>query len=182
MFSSSCSKWCALCRGISCEHTTRRRGRKANVKSPLPVVLALAALVTGAAAPRLSTSEKLPLRGQTLTIPIYPARRPAHGTIIRGRGDVGWVGLALSMADELSEAGYTVIGVNVRQYLSSFTTGKTHLETRDVPGDYRAILEFAARRALVTRPVIVSGVSEGAALAVLAASDARNHAAIDGVI
>ena len=152
------------------------------MESPLPVVLALVALLAGTAAPRPSSADKLPLRGQTLTLSVYPAQGSARGTIIMGSGDVGWVGLAASMAEQLSAAGYIVLGVNVRQYLSSFTSGKSHLQTSDVPGDYRAISEFAAQRGLLKHPVIVSGVSEGAALAVLAASDARNHAWIDGVI
>jgi hypothetical protein len=35
---------------------------------------------------------------------------------------------------------------------------------------------------LLVRPVVVSGASEGAALAVLAASDPKNHSWIDGVV
>jgi type IV secretory pathway VirJ component len=152
------------------------------VRRSLAALAALAALLAGAPAARASTTEKLSVRGQTLTLTLYPARGPARGTIIIGSGDVGWVGLAVSVAEEFSSAGYAVIGVNVRQYLASFTSGKAHLQPADVPGDFRAISEFAASRRLLTHPVVVSGVSEGAALAVLAASDARNHAWIDGVI
>ena len=152
------------------------------MRSSLPVMVALLALLTGAVTARASTTEKLPVRGQTLSLAVYPARGPARGTIIMGSGDVGWVGLAVSLAERYSAEGYTVIGVNVRQYLSAFTSGKSHLQPSDVPGDYRAISDFARSRMLLTHPVVVSGVSEGAALAVLAASDARNHAWIDGVI
>ena len=59
-----------------------------------------------------------------------------------GSGDVGWVGLAASLADEYAADGYTVLGLNVRQYLAAFTSSKTHLQPSDVPGDYRAILAF----------------------------------------
>ena len=129
-----------------------------------------------------ATSEKLEIRGQAVELTIYPARGPARGTIIMGSGDVGWVGLAASLADEYAALGYTVLGLNVRHYLATFTSSKDHLQPSDVPGDYRAILAYARANRLVTRPVIVSGVSEGAALAVLAASDAPNHDWIDGVI
>ena len=128
------------------------------------------------------TSERLAIRGQAVDLTIYPARGQARGTIIMGSGDVGWVGLAASLADEYAGEGYIVLGLNVRQYLAAFTSAKVHLQPSDVPGDYRAILAFARENRLLTHPVIVSGVSEGAALAVLAASDAYNHEWIDGVI
>jgi len=138
----------------------------------------VAAAVPAAAA----TSEKLEIRGQAVELTVYAPRGAPRGTIIMASGDVGWVGLAASLADEYSAIGYTVLGLNVRHYLSVFTSSKAHLEPADVPGDYRAILSFARENRLVTRPVIVSGVSEGAALAVLAASDPHNHDWIDGVI
>jgi dienelactone hydrolase len=147
----------------------------------LPAVVALLALAAGAATCDAASTEKLAVRGQTLTLTIYPAHGPARGTIVMASGDVGWVGLAVSMAEEYSAAGYLVIGVNVRQYLASFTTTKTHLSPADVPGDYRAIAEFARARGLLMHPTVVSGMSEGAALAVLAAVDTGNRAWIDGV-
>jgi alpha-beta hydrolase superfamily lysophospholipase len=152
------------------------------VRSSLLACLGLAVFMASAVPTVAATSEKLEIRGQAVGLTVYPARGTVRGTIIMGSGDVGWVGLAASLADEYSAEGYIVLGLNVRQYLSTFTTAKTHLQASDVPGDYRAILAFARENRLVTRPVIVSGVSEGAALAVLAASDARNHDWIDGVI
>lgn len=152
------------------------------MRSSLPVVLALVALLTASPAAGASTTEKLSVRGQTLTLTVYPSRGYSRGTIIMGSGDVGWVGLAVSLAEEYSNFGYTVIGVNVRQYLASFTSGKTHLQPGDVPGDYRLIYDFLVARKMTVHPIVVSGVSEGAALAVLAASDPSNHGWIDGVI
>ena len=89
-----------------------------------------------------------------------PAGTP-KGTIIMGGGDVGWVGLGVTMAEFLSDQGYIVAGVNIRQYLSMFTVGKTHLEVTDPPQDYAAIAELLKRQGLLQEPVIVSGVSEG---------------------
>ncbi len=99
-----------------------------------------------------------------------------------GSGDVGWVGLAASMSEELSSHGYAVIGINVRQYLSVFTSGSSHLQTSEVPADYRGILDTLRQSRCLPSPVIVSGVSEGAALAVLAAADPAHRQWIDGVI
>lgn len=123
-----------------------------------------------------------PLRGKTLTLTIYRPSGPPKGTVIMGSGDVGWVGLGVSLAEFLSGEGYVVVGVNIRQYLSVFTVGKSHLEVTDPPADYFQISEWLRSRSLLVQPVIVSGVSEGAALAVLAASSPKNHAWLAGAI
>lgn len=145
---------------------------------------ALTALLTGVSAAGAASTDRLDVtvRGRTITLSIYKPKAAARGTIIMGSGDVGWVGLAVSMADELSAQGYLVVGVNVRQYLAAFTSGKDHVQTKDVPADYRIIADRLRAAQLLVRPVILSGVSEGAALAVLAASDPANHAWIDGVV
>ena len=82
-----------------------------------------------------SAAEKVdvPVRGKPLTLTIYKPNTPRRGTIVMGSGDVGWVGLAASMADELSAQGYIVVGINARQYLAAFTSGQSHLERQGVP-------------------------------------------------
>src|SRR6476620_9519477 len=123
-----------------------------------------------------------PLRGKVLTLTLYRPAGPPRGTLVRGSGDVGWVGLAVSVAEDLCGQGYIVAGVNVRQYLSSFTQGKEHLTVADPPADFRALRDLLSGKQALQRPVVLSGVSEGAALAVLVASDAKNHEWVDGVI
>jgi type IV secretory pathway VirJ component len=144
----------------------------------------LLVLVGSAARADALSSEKLDIsiRGQTLTISIYKPHGPARGTIVMGSGDVGWVGLAVALAEDFSKQGYLIVGINVRQYLASYTSGKAHVQTTDVPADYRTICDRVRQRETLTRPLVLSGVSEGAALAVLAASEAKNHDWIDGVI
>lgn len=136
------------------------------------VLFALIAAIPAQAA----TTERvdLPVRGQTIALTIYkPDVAPSQikGTILMGSGDVGWVGLAVSLANWLSGDGYIVVGINVREYLSVFTTRKGgHLETRHVAGDYSTIASYLKGRGLLVAPVIASGVSEGAGMAVLAAA------------
>lgn len=128
---------------------------------------------------------EMPLRGKVLSLALYLPGPPAlrqKGTVILGSGDVGWVGLAASTADFLKDEGYVVVGVNVRQYLSAFTVGKTHLTPSDPPSDYAAIVAYLRGRGLLKAPVIVSGVSEGAALAVLGGASPGNREWITGVI
>jgi dienelactone hydrolase len=141
-----------------------------------------AATLTLPAAAHAAEKVDVQVRGRTLTVSIYTPATPSRGTIVMGSGDVGWVGLAASMAEELSAQGYTVVGINVRQYLSAFTSGQSHLQTENVPADYRGILDTLRQSRCLPAPVIMSGVSEGAALAVLAAADPINHGWIDGVI
>jgi alpha-beta hydrolase superfamily lysophospholipase len=147
------------------------------------VVLTVTILLAWTSAAR-ALPEKLDLsiRGQTITVSVYRPRTVARGTILMGSGDVGWVGLAVSMAEDLSSRGYAVVGINVRQYLAAFTSGKAHVAASEVSADYRAIADRLKQAQLLVRPVVLSGVSEGAALAVLAASDPKNHPWIDGVI
>jgi alpha-beta hydrolase superfamily lysophospholipase len=121
-------------------------------------------------------------RGKTIELTVYKPPGQPRGTIFMGSGDVGWVGLGVTMAEFLAAQGYVAVGINVRQYLSVFTSGKSHLAEADVPGDYQAFADALRAQGLLVRPVIVSGVSEGAALAVLAASAASNHEWIDGAI
>jgi alpha-beta hydrolase superfamily lysophospholipase len=64
--------------------------------------------------------------------------------------------------------------------LSSFTSGGTTLRPEDEPGDYRAFAEFAGRGS-PKRPILV-GVSEGAGLSLLAATDPKTRQAVAGVI
>jgi type IV secretory pathway VirJ component len=143
------------------------------------------ALPAGPSSASIGERAEVTVRGKTLTLMIYRPYAPpskVKGTVFMGSGDVGWVGLAASMAAFLSEEGYVVVGVNVRQYLSSFTSRDSHVTPAGVSGDYATIAAYLRTRDLLKAPVIVSGVSEGAALAVLAASTEVNHAWITGVI
>ena len=148
----------------------------------LPLVCVVVGAIAWSTEVRAADKVDVPVRGKTLTLTIYTPRSAARGTIVMGSGDVGWVGLAASMAEELCTQGYTVVGINVRQYLSSFTSGSNHLQATDVGGDYRLLFNTLKQSRRLDSPIIVSGVSEGAALAVLASSDPINHGWIAGVI
>jgi alpha-beta hydrolase superfamily lysophospholipase len=145
-------------------------------------LLCVVAAISWSTTARAAEKVDVPVRGKTLTVTIYSPRSPSRGTIVMGSGDVGWVGLAASMAEELSAQGYTVVGINVRQYLAAFTAGSNHLQPTDVPGDYRFLMATLKQTRHLDGPIIVSGVSEGAALAVLASADPANHVWITGVI
>lgn len=151
-------------------------------------VIAALIVVCACAAPARAAAfiggQPLPLhlRGKTLTLHVYRPAGPPKGTVIMASGDVGWVGTGVALAEFLSREGFVVVGVNVRQYLATFTTKSSHLLVTDPPADYREISTVLEHHGLLVQPVVVSGVSEGAALAVLAAASGFNHAWIRGVI
>jgi type IV secretory pathway VirJ component len=154
------------------------RPRLSRVLSGTLVILALAPILQAAPSRHLD----FPLRGKVLTLTVYAPREAPRGTVIMGSGDVGWVGLAVDLSEYLSDQGFLVVGVNVRQYLGAFTSGKKTLTTSEAPDDYAELARFLTAQRLLVRPVIVSGVSEGAALAVLAGSRQANHSWVGGVM
>lgn len=118
------------------------------------------------------------LRGKPQQLQLYG---PSGGNpIILSSGDLGWAGLVVHVAEFLAARGYFIIGFNSRAYLAGFTTKDSTLDPRDVPRDYRALLGWARQKSTV-KPIL-AGVSEGAGLSVLAATDPEVKSAIQGIL
>ncbi len=95
-------------------------------------------------------------------------------------GDGGWRGLAVSMAQTIASWGYDVYGLDVKRYLESFTVdGKATLTDRQMAADLRAVVDQVGSGR--TKPVIV-GWSQGAGMAVLAASSEESRLHVGGVV
>jgi len=122
--------------------------------------------------------DSIAIRGRPQQLHNYGTRGAAP--VIVSSGDGGWIHLAPHVAEFLSSKGYFVVGFDAKTYLESFTTGKSTLRPQDEPGDYRLLANYAARGS-VERPVLI-GVSEGAGLSVLAATDPQTKSMISGVI
>jgi hypothetical protein len=106
---------------------------------------------------------------------------PENGQpIILSSGDLGWAGLVVHVAEFLSARGYRIVGLNSKEYLSSFTTRNSALNPADVPRDYKALID-GIRLKSPTKPLLV-GISEGAGLSVLAATDPSVRAAVQGIL
>jgi len=148
---------------------TRRATRRAG--------LAVAALLWAVAA-HAQTTDTVRIRDHQITVHLYGTRGDAP--VIVSSGDGGWVHLGPQVATRLASLGYFVVGVDVKGYLESFTSGSTTLRTEDVPGDYRALIAYAGHGS-TTKPVLV-GVSEGAGLSVLAAGDPATKPLVAGVV
>ncbi len=120
----------------------------------------------------------LVVRGRTIALRTYG---PSSGApVVVASGDGGWVHLGPQVAALLAGAGYRVLGLDSRQYLEAFTSGSATLEPEDVRRDFGQVAAVAAQGG-VAKPILI-GVSEGAGLCVLAASDGAVQAAIRGVI
>lgn len=141
-------------------------------------LLMLVTLLSAASAASAQTTATLDLRGHTQRLRLYGTR---GGTpVIVSSGDGGWIHLGPHVAETLAARGYFVVGFDVKAYLESFTHGATSLSPAEEPGDYKVLADFAASGNR-GKPILV-GVSEGAGLSVLAATDPSTRAAISGVV
>jgi fermentation-respiration switch protein FrsA (DUF1100 family) len=145
---------------------------------PALVMLIAVGTLSPATADWAQTRQTLVIRGHPQSLYVDGTRR--GDPIIVSSGDGGWIHLGPHVAELLSAHGFYVIGFDVRAYLSTFTSGASTLRTEEEPGDYRVLAQFA-RRATGRKPILI-GVSEGAGLSVLAATDPATKAEIQGVI
>jgi hypothetical protein len=151
---------------------------RATLKAALCVLAASSPLWQPAAAAAASVAEAVSIRNHPQTVYLYGTR---GGTpVLLSSGDGGWMHLAPHVAELLAARGFFVVGFDVKQYLSGFTSGSETLGAAEVPGDYKVLVDFAARGA--PSKVVLIGVSEGAGLSLLAATDPANKPLISGVI
>jgi alpha-beta hydrolase superfamily lysophospholipase len=138
----------------------------------------LVALILAPALAVAETRATLTLRGQEQALHLYGAR--TGPPVLVSSGDGGWTHLGPDVAAYLETRGFFVVGFDCKHYLSSFTSGVKALAPTDVPGDYRVLVDYA--RGGRADPVLLVGVSEGAGLSVLAASDSGLQASLRGVL
>lgn len=124
------------------------------------------------------TRQAVEIRGRQLWVYTYGPR--LGDPVIVSSGDGGWIHLAPHVAETLAARGYFVVGFDVRAYLSDFTTRQSTLPASQEPGDYHVLAQFAMQ-ATGRKPVLI-GVSEGAGLSVLAATDPATRGSIAGVV
>jgi hypothetical protein len=155
---------------------TRRRLLAPAVVASLLANGPLAAAATRGEPP--SRTETFSLRGVPQTL--HLCGPPGGKVAIVTSGDGGWVHLGPEVAQFLAGEGYRVVGFDAKAYLSSFTSRSGPLGVEDVPRDYGALVEYAAK-GTPGRPLLV-GVSEGAGLSVLAATAPEVQSRVAGVV
>jgi alpha-beta hydrolase superfamily lysophospholipase len=144
-------------------------------RAGLGVVLVVAA---GAGAAGAQSAHRLTIRGHEQLLQLYGP--PTGDPVIVSSGDGGWMHLGPHVAELLAARGFFVVGFDAKAYLAGFTTGQSTLRTSEEPADYRTLATFAS--AATGRKPILVGVSEGAGLSVLAATDPETKAVVGGVI
>jgi alpha-beta hydrolase superfamily lysophospholipase len=126
----------------------------------------------------LQSTSGIVLRGRQQSLHLYGS--PSGQPVIVSSGDGGWVHLAPHVAELLATKGFYVVGFDVRAYLASFTSATSTLRMEEEPTDYHVLVERATT-ATSTKPILI-GVSEGAGLSVLAATDPHTKSIVAGVI
>jgi hypothetical protein len=139
---------------------------------------AVALLILFAPLAFAGSTTTITIRGKQQTLYLYGT--PGAPPIILSSGDLGWVGLVTHVAEFFSENGYFVIGFNSRSYLASFTTKSSTLSPQDVPHDFMGLITYGQQFSSL-KPIL-SGVSEGAGLSVLAATESTVKNGIAGIL
>jgi len=124
------------------------------------------------------SATRLDIRGRSQTLQIYGM--PSPKIVLISSGDGGWVHLAPHVAEVLAARGWYVVGFDAKSYLEGFTGGGKALSELDVQSDYARLIDFITPRDR-DRPVLI-GVSEGAGLSVLAATNDAVKRRIQGVV
>jgi alpha-beta hydrolase superfamily lysophospholipase len=146
-----------------------------HARAGLGVVLIVAA---GASAAGAQSAHPLAIRGHEQLLQLYGP--PTGDPVLVSSGDGGWMHLGPHVAELLAARGFFVVGFDAKAYLAGFTTGQSTLRPSEEPADYRTLATFAS--AATGRKPILVGVSEGAGLSVLAATDPETKAVVAGVI
>jgi type IV secretory pathway VirJ component len=154
--------------------------RRISSQAALVVVLALAAVGLRAAPTQDEAKASVTMRGKTIGVRTFGAR--GKPPVVVSSGDGGWVHLGPHVATVLASRGYFVVGFDSKGYLSKFTSDTAKLSSSDVQADYRTLAEFATAASGSSELPILVGVSEGAALSVLAAARDDARTKIRGVI
>jgi pimeloyl-ACP methyl ester carboxylesterase len=120
------------------------------------------------------------IRGQEQEVYFLPgAGVGPHRRVLFIPGDGGWHGFAIDIGDNLSAAGYDVLGLDTRRYLQSFT-GESVLTTTQIASDFRQLADWI-RQGGHDR-VLLAGWSEGAGLGLAAAADGASKSVFEGLV
>lgn len=120
----------------------------------------------------------VPERGHVQSVHLYGVTNPRP--VIVSSDDGGWLHLGPHVARLLADHGCFVVGFDVKAYLTRLTKGTKTLRSDDEPADLRTISDYANQYS-PSKPILI-GISEGAGLSVLAASNPITQRSIAGVI
>lgn len=124
------------------------------------------------------------LRGKPVDIYFYPAAKDSGGSmpskILYTPGNAGMKRMAVDMAQKMAAWGYDIYGLDVKDYLESFTSADAKLKDTDVMADYREIARWITQGK--PEPVLLVGWSQGAGMNLLAGIPDENKKVFLGMI
>ena len=112
--------------------------------------------------------------------PLHPS--PAAPLVLYASGDGGWFGAAVDMFRTIAADGYPTVGISSKAFMK--LAHRTPLKPETLTAEYLAILA-RAREALglaADTPVVLTGWSRGASLAVITAAQPIARPAVRGVV
>jgi dienelactone hydrolase len=120
------------------------------------------------------------LRGRAQILAKIKPAQPAAAAVIFLPGDGGWRGAAIEMARTIASWGYEVYGFDTKRYLEMCAQDRSGVTSGRLADDMRGLTEQV--RSLSAKPVILVGWSQGAGMAVAAASGKKDASTIKGVL
>lgn len=121
------------------------------------------------------------LRGKAQTLArLQPASHDIVASVVFIPGDGGWRGTAVSVARTITSWGYEVFGFDTKKYLEGFSQDGVNLSREQLTADMRAVAGQVG--SLTKKRVILVGWSQGAGMAVAAASGAQARGPVHGVV
>ena len=124
--------------------------------------------------------------GQDLTLHLAssPGRRNALSPLILyERGDGGWFGTAVGMYRTIAASGLNVVGFSTKAFMNIAQSRRSPVASGHIAEGYRVIVDTARRAlGLADAPVILTGWSRGASLAVLVAAHEPVGLRVRGVV
>lgn len=110
------------------------------------------------------------LRGKRVTLTRLQTLGAPAAAVMFLSGDGGWRGAAVSMCRTIASWGYDVYAFDTKKYLESFSEAGSRLSLGEMASDLRMLASRVA--GISNRRVILAGWSQGAGMAVAAASGA----------
>jgi dienelactone hydrolase len=132
-----------------------------------------------------STLEARIRSGPPLHLQLYQQENAANQPLVLfTSGDGGWSPFCADIAAHIAAAGSTVVGIDVKEYLTNFATPQRPLEPEELTRDYDAIARFSLAQPAIDRkaPVVLAGWSLGAGYSVLVASQPQFSLPVSRII
>src|SRR4030095_14182679 len=125
--------------------------------------------------------------GHELTLHLASAAGPTTSSaplILYASGDGGWFGAAVDMYRTIAESGLNEVGFSTKAFMKNALSTRSALTTRDVVKAFQAILDTGRRELQLPddAPIVLTGWSRGASLAVLVAGNHHVDPHVRGVV